>query len=118
MRPGASRTLARNASSEFTPIAGLVTSTVGLTAKAQSGVPDYAVYEWNGVLAPAGLPAEVASRIETELRAVLQDPAVRKSLQDLGAEPVGSSATEFKAFIDDQMQRSAGILARAGITKE
>jgi len=85
---------------------------------AESGVPDYAVYEWNGVLAPAGLPADVASRIETELRAVLQDPAVRKSLQDLGAEPVGSSATEFKAFIDDQMQRSAGILARAGITKE
>lgn len=85
---------------------------------AESGIAQYAVYEWNGVLAPAGLPAEVAARIEQELRATLQDPGVRRSLEDLGARPVGSSSGEFRTFLDEQMQRSASILAKAGITKE
>jgi tripartite-type tricarboxylate transporter receptor subunit TctC len=89
-----------------------------LPTVAESGVPEYAVYEWNGVFAPAGLPADVAERIEQELRATLQDPALRHSLQELGAQPVGSSSAEFRAFLDDQMQRSASILANAGISKE
>ncbi len=85
---------------------------------AESGVPGYAVFEWNGVLAPAGMPPEVTARIEQELRATLQDPALRHSLQELGAQPVGSSSTEFQTFLDDQMKRSAQILAEAGIRKE
>lgn len=89
-----------------------------LPTVAESGVPNYAVYEWNGVLAPAGLPPAVAGHIEQALRATLQDPALRASLQDLGAQPVGSSAAEFDKFIDQQMQRSARILAEAGIQKE
>lgn len=97
---------------------GRVPALPELPTVAESGVPQYAVHEWNGVLAPAGLPAGVAARLEQELRATLQDPALRKSLQELGAEPVGSSAAEFRAFIDDQMQRSARILADAGIRKE
>ena len=90
----------------------------GLPTVAESGVPQYAVYEWNGVLAPANLPPEIAARVEQELRATLQDPAIRHSLQELGAQPVGSTAAEFRAFLDDQMQRSARILADAGIHKE
>ncbi|WP_313620309.1 tripartite tricarboxylate transporter substrate binding protein [Achromobacter sp.] len=89
-----------------------------LPTVAESGVPQYAVFEWNGVLAPAGLPSDVATRIEQELRATLQDPAVRHSLQELGAQPVGSTAAEFRTFLDDQMARSAHILAEAGIHKE
>jgi len=85
---------------------------------AESGVPGYAVYEWNGVLAPAGLPTEVTTRIEQELRATLQDPALRHSLQELGAQPVGSTAADFRTFLDEQMQRSAHILAEAGIRRE
>ena len=89
-----------------------------LPTVAESGVAQYSVYEWNGVLAPAGLPADVAARIEQELRATLQDPALRHSLQELGAQPVGSTAAEFRAFLDEQMERSAHILAAAGIQKE
>ncbi|MGE8602410.1 Bug family tripartite tricarboxylate transporter substrate binding protein [Bordetella trematum] len=89
-----------------------------LPTVAERGVAGYAVYEWNGVLAPAGVPANVATRIEQELRATLQDPALRHSLQELGAQPVGSSSAEFQTFLDEQMERSAHILAEAGIHKE
>lgn len=85
---------------------------------AERGVPGYAVYEWNGVLAPAGVPADVAARIEQEMRATLQDPALRRSLQELGAQPVGSSSAEFQTFLDEQMEQSAHILTEAGIHKE
>lgn len=89
-----------------------------LPTVAESGVPQYAVFEWNGVLAPAGVPADVAARLEQELRATLDDPALRHSLQELGAQPVGSTAAEFRTFLDEQMERSAHILAEAGIHKE
>ncbi|WP_315137188.1 tripartite tricarboxylate transporter substrate binding protein [Achromobacter marplatensis] len=85
---------------------------------AERGVPGYAIYEWNGVLAPAGVPADVATHIEQELRATLQDPTLRNSLQEIGAQPVGSSSAEFQTFLDEQMERSAHILAEAGIHKE
>jgi tripartite-type tricarboxylate transporter receptor subunit TctC len=45
---------------------------------AESGVPDFVVNSWVGLLAPTGTPAAVISRINTELNAVLNDASVRR----------------------------------------
>ncbi|ARP85281.1 Bug family tripartite tricarboxylate transporter substrate binding protein [Bordetella genomosp. 9] len=85
---------------------------------AESGVRDYAVYEWNGVFAPAGTPKDVAVRLETEMRAVLQDPEVRRRLEELGAQPIGSSSQDFARFVDEEMQRAEQVLSASGIKQE
>lgn len=85
---------------------------------AESGVRDYAVYEWNGVFAPAGTPKDVAARLESEMRAVLQDPEVRRRLEELGAQPIGSSSQDFARFVDEEMQRAEQVLSASGIKQE
>lgn len=70
---------------------------------------------------PLDVPGGMAlnpRRLPPQRYATLQDPALRHSLQELGAEPVGSTAAEFQAFLDEQMERAAHILAEAGIHKE
>jgi tripartite-type tricarboxylate transporter receptor subunit TctC len=95
-----------------------VTALPDLPTVAESGAAGYQVYEWNGIFAPAGTPPEIAARIEKEVRAALQDPTLRRSLEDLGAQPVGSSAVEFGKFVDEEMQRAQHVLAASGIDKE
>ncbi|WP_427185312.1 Bug family tripartite tricarboxylate transporter substrate binding protein [Bordetella bronchialis] len=85
---------------------------------AESGLSGYAVYEWNGVFAPAGTPPDVVARLERDIRAVLQDPAVRHSLEELGAQPIGSSSREFADFVAGEMQRAEAVLSASGIRQE
>ncbi|WP_454688698.1 tripartite tricarboxylate transporter substrate binding protein [Achromobacter aloeverae] len=85
---------------------------------AESGIPGYEMYEWNGVFLPAGVPADVAGTLERALHEAVNDPATRQKLADLGAEPVGSSSRDFAAFVDREMKRSAQVLAEAGIQAE
>lgn len=85
---------------------------------AESGLPGYEVYEWNGMFAPAGVPDEIARKVETAVQATLRDPSVRSRLTALGAQPIGSSAQEFGKFVDHEMNRAKQILNESGIKSE
>jgi tripartite-type tricarboxylate transporter receptor subunit TctC len=51
---------------------------------AEVGVPDFTVSTWHGILAPAGTPAEIVSRINADVNAILADPAFQQTLQNGG----------------------------------
>lgn len=90
----------------------------GVPTVAESGLPGYAVYEWNGMFAPSGVPDETIKKLEAAVRATLRDPSVRSRLTTLGAQPVGSSAQEFGKFIDHEMSRAKQVLEQSGIKSE
>ena len=69
-----------------------------LPTVAQAGLPGYEVYEWNAVFVPAKTPAAVVDRVSKEIAATLQEPEVRKRLEALGAEVVGSTPAELDTF--------------------
>jgi len=69
-----------------------------LPTVAESGLPGYEVYEWNGVFVPSGTPAPIVDRLTQELAAVLQEPDVKSRLEALGAEVIGSSPAELDTF--------------------
>jgi len=56
------------------------------------------VYEWNAVFVPAKTPAAVVDRVSKEIAGTLQEPEVRKRLEALGAEVVGSTPAELDTF--------------------
>jgi tripartite-type tricarboxylate transporter receptor subunit TctC len=64
---------------------------------AESGVPGYLVTAWQGLVAPAGLPDAILSRLNTEVVAILNEPDVGARLRLLGNEPKPTSPQEFKA---------------------
>ena len=84
----------------------------------ESGVPDFVVNSWVGVLAPAKTPAAIVARLNTELNAVLNDTTVREKLRLMGIEATPGSADQFGAEIKRDLARYAQVVKSAGIQVE
>ena len=82
---------------------------------AESGVPGYDVSVWWGVLGPAKMPPEIVAKLETDLKAALQDPNVQSTLSKIGAAPVGSSSKDFDAYMHAEAAKWEPVLMAAGI---
>jgi tripartite-type tricarboxylate transporter receptor subunit TctC len=79
---------------------------------AESGYPGYTSQSWYGLVAPAGTPQAVIDKWNAGVVAALKKPDVRKKLIDQGIDPIGSSAAEFKGFMDtEDAKYSAAIKA-------
>jgi tripartite-type tricarboxylate transporter receptor subunit TctC len=85
-----------------------------LATVAESGLPDYDVSAWYGLLAPAGTPRQVVERINAQVRTAIQSKEVQQQLALQGAEPVAGSPEEFKAFIAKEISKWAAAVKAAG----
>lgn len=87
-----------------------------LPTVAESGFPGFEALAWNGLFTAAGTPQAVVDRINTDVNAVMQDPAVRESFAKQGLIVGGGSAASFKSFIDSEGQKWGAIIKKVGIT--
>ncbi|HEY6821155.1 MAG TPA: tripartite tricarboxylate transporter substrate binding protein [Burkholderiales bacterium] len=85
---------------------------------AEAGVPGYQVESWNGLFAPAGTSPDIVSRVAGAVQAGYKDPALRKRMQDMGAEPVGDSPAQFHAFVEAEMKKWSSFVKQSGIKVE
>jgi tripartite-type tricarboxylate transporter receptor subunit TctC len=69
---------------------------------------------WFGLLAPAGTPADVVSRIQQESAKALASPAVREKLEAQGAIPGGNTPAEFAKMIADEHAKWAKVVKASG----
>ncbi len=81
----------------------------------EGGVPDFEVNSWVGLLAPAKTPRAIVERLNTELNAVLNDPALRARLNDLGITPTPGSADRFGEEIRRDLARYGQVVKAANI---
>lgn len=81
----------------------------------ESGLPDYEVNSWFGLLAPAGTPPERLRQLEQAIDKVLAMPDVRKRIQELGAEPGGEGSAAFAAQIKADTDKWSRVIRTAGI---
>jgi tripartite-type tricarboxylate transporter receptor subunit TctC len=82
-------------------------------------LPGFDLISWNGVLAPAGTPADIVTRLNTELKAVLTQPEVREHLEGLGFNITGtSSPAQFADFLKREIAKWAKWVKEAGIQPE
>ena len=65
-----------------------------------------------GILGPKGLPREVVDRINAAARKALEDPAVRKRIEDTGSLVIGNSPTEFAAQIKAEFEVYRQVVAQ------
>ncbi|NYE21656.1 Bug family tripartite tricarboxylate transporter substrate binding protein [Pigmentiphaga litoralis] len=82
------------------------------------GVPGMHAGAWYGFMAPAGTPAPIIERLNTEINAILKTPETRKQLLELGAEIGGGTAQEFGAFSKAEIKRYADIVKQSGAKLE
>ncbi len=79
------------------------------------GVEDYIVTLWYGILAPAGTPANLVSRWNTEIVKAVTSADLKKRFADAGVEPLTSTPEEFAKFIAAETPRYAKIVKDANI---
>ncbi|MBL8347628.1 MAG: tripartite tricarboxylate transporter substrate binding protein [Rubrivivax sp.] len=87
----------------------------------ESGLPelkDFAVDSWVGLLAPAKTPPAVLAKLNAELNAVLNDPAVRERLGVLGIEPTPGTPEQFRQQMQRDLAAYGPIVKSAGIKLE
>jgi tripartite-type tricarboxylate transporter receptor subunit TctC len=84
----------------------------------ESGVSDFTADSWVGLLAPARTPPAVLARLNTELNAVLNDPAVRERLAVLGIEPTPGTPEQFQQQMAKDLAAYGPIVKSAGIKLE
>ncbi|WP_445263724.1 Bug family tripartite tricarboxylate transporter substrate binding protein [Ramlibacter sp. PS3R-8] len=85
---------------------------------AEAGIPDFVVDSWVGLLAPSGLPPAIATRLTTELNAVLNDADAREKLRVLGIEATPGSAAQFRDEMARDLARYGPVVKAAGIKIE
>ena len=84
----------------------------------EGGVPDFVVNSWVGLLAPARTPAAIVKRLNTELNAVLADPAAREKLATLGIDPTPGTPEQFGDEMRRDLARYGAVVRAAGIKIE
>jgi len=89
-----------------------------LPTVAEAGVPGYEVTVWFGLVAPAGTPREIVTKLNGEVLRILAMPDVRERFLALGVEPLGSTPTEFATHIRVQMDKWAKVVKDAGVKAE
>lgn len=82
---------------------------------AEQGFPGYELNEWNGLFAPAGLPAPIVARLHQAVLAALADPVVRQRIEALGAIPVGSDPASFARFMTEQREAMGRLVREIGL---
>lgn len=82
---------------------------------AESGLPGFDVTGWYALLAPAGTPAAIISKIQSDAAAGLQIPEVASRLSSEGAEPVGSTAAQLEKFLQAETRKWAKVVKTANI---
>ncbi|BEP51709.1 MULTISPECIES: Bug family tripartite tricarboxylate transporter substrate binding protein [Variovorax] len=82
---------------------------------AESVVPGYEAFEWNGLLLPAGTPESVAGKLHKALVEVLKEDEVKQRFTDVGVQAVGSTPAEFTAFLKKEDAKWAEVIRKGNI---
>ena len=81
---------------------------------AESGVPDYETYTWNGLFAPAGTPRPIIDRLNRATVEALADPTVRARLTELGTDVASSTPEALGALVKSELVKWAPIVQASG----
>ena len=74
-----------------------------------------AAVSWVGILVPAQTPKVIVDKLNSEMVAVLREPAIRERFAALGIEPVGNSSAEFGEQIKADLVRWQRVVERGNI---
>jgi tripartite-type tricarboxylate transporter receptor subunit TctC len=84
----------------------------------ESGVPNFEVNSWYGLMAPAGTPAAILDKINADMHTALRVPEVEKRMQEVGMPPSPTTRQEFDQFVRAEVARWARVIKDAGIPQQ
>jgi tripartite-type tricarboxylate transporter receptor subunit TctC len=81
-------------------------------------VPGYEATGWQGLYASGGTPRPIVEKIAAEVKNILTDPKIAKTLADVGGEPAPMTPDEFAAFSAAERVKWGKVVKAAGVRIE
>ena len=85
---------------------------------AESGLPGFEAVLHYGLMAPAGTPPDIIARLNRDLRAAVNDPAVKARIAADGGDPLPSTPAEYAADIAKEEPKWSALIKRLGLRVE
>ena len=84
----------------------------------EAGVANFDMDSWMGAFAPAHTPPEIVTRLNTELRKIVDNPDIKARIGTLGFEAFSSTPAELGSFVKVQLDKWTRMIKDAGIEPE
>jgi tripartite-type tricarboxylate transporter receptor subunit TctC len=84
----------------------------------EQGIPDFVASTFTGVLAPAGTPSRIVTKLHDAINATLMQPETRAALENLGSAIRPTTIAEFTAFLAAERRKWDEVVMLAGIKAE
>jgi tripartite-type tricarboxylate transporter receptor subunit TctC len=83
---------------------------------AEAGVPGYEAIVWVGLLAPAGTPPEIITKLNGEIGKLLRAPEVQQLLASSGVDPTPTTPEGFGAYLKSEFEKWGKVVRDSGAT--
>jgi tripartite-type tricarboxylate transporter receptor subunit TctC len=84
----------------------------------EAGVPDFDINSWQGWLGPANMPKDVVTRLNAEIRKIIENPDMKKQLAERGMDAFSGTPEQFGKFVEEQLVVWTKLIKDAGIEPE
>ena len=84
----------------------------------EAGVPDFDITSWQAYFGPAGLPKEIVTRLNGEIRKIIEKPEMKTRLAELGMDAFSGTPEELDKFVKDQLVHWEKLITAAKIEKQ
>jgi tripartite-type tricarboxylate transporter receptor subunit TctC len=81
-------------------------------------VKGFDITSWQGYLGPANMPKDMVTRLNAEIRKIVERPEIKNQLAERGMEAFSGTPEEFDAFLKQQLVLWEKLIADAGIEKQ
>jgi tripartite-type tricarboxylate transporter receptor subunit TctC len=80
----------------------------------EAGLPGFEVTSWYGVFGPAGMPADIVAKLNSEIGGIVTAPDVKERLAALGAEPSVKAPDQFGRYVRQEIAKWAKVVRDSG----
>lgn len=84
----------------------------------EAGVPGYDATIWLAMLAPAGTPSSIVSRLNNEISKIMNTPETQKAMFDAGVEVSLSTPAAMSQLMVSEMEKWGKVVKEAGVKLE
>ena len=84
----------------------------------EAGVPDFDISSWQGYFAPANTPKEIVTRLNAEIRKIVEKPEIKAQLATLGMDAFSGTPEQLGTFVGEQLVLWERLIKNAGIEKQ
>jgi tripartite-type tricarboxylate transporter receptor subunit TctC len=82
---------------------------------AEAGLKDFEVTTWYGVMAPAGTPRPIVTRLNAELGKIMHTADVKERLAGMATDPLTSTPEEFAAYLKQEIAKWGDVVRKANL---